>query len=149
MLGSVRERVINCVNKFIDEGGLIVDEDWNVALRDGRYVAGTWEDYKDGVVPPGDDRNKRCACPLGAVLIAQDPRGWKGGKDMDAAAVLGVSDRWVASFLAGFDGGSPLDPEDEKSDDERADLSAAFAFGEEMREKHIREDEDDDEEIVD
>lgn len=149
MLGSVRERVIDCVNKFIFEGGTIVADDWNVALRDDRYVARTLSDYKSGILEPGENGDKPCACPLGTVLITQDPRSWGHDKDRNAAAVLGVSPRWVEAFIAGFDGDSSVNCDDDDDDDERADLYAAFDFGEEMREKHIHEDEEDDEEIVD
>lgn len=140
---SVREKVTAAVADVVD-GGLIVADDWNVVVRGDRYVARTYADYRDGNVEPGENRDIPCACPLGAVLIAQDPRPSHGGKDKDAAAVLGVSERWVESFVAGFDAGSPLDPDADDDDNERAELSAAYAFGEEMREKHIDDDDDDD-----
>ena len=105
---SVRAKIEACVDKFIADGGVIVDEDWNVEFRGDRYVAGEYKEACDADPPEGDGEKPAC-CPLGAVLVAHDPRGWVMEKNADAAALLGVSENWVANFIGAFDGGDEGD----------------------------------------
>src|SRR5512142_1746799 len=75
----------------------------------------------------GDWGNKeaRCACALGCVLIAND-HGICDDSDQnefEAAHVLDVSQEWVQNFISGFDNELEANVTDEK----------AFELGKEIR----------------
>lgn len=134
-MASVRERITLCVEKFTSAGGLIVDEDWNVVRREGRYEPGPLEEVADADLENNKADTPAC-CPLGAVLCAADPREWQNDKDKDAANVLGVSEQWVEFFVAGFDGNDP--PSEIGVDEEDDDgLNDAYSMGQDFRERYI------------
>lgn len=129
---SVRAKIETCVEKFIASGGKIVDEDWNVEFHDDRYLAGEYKDASGVDVEEDDAEAKKPACcPLGAVLVAHDPRAWFEDKDKDAAALLGVTETWVSNFINAFDGGDEGGVEDF--------LEEAYDIGQYFREKYIDE----------
>lgn len=76
------------------------------------------------------DKNKRCACALGCVLVHNDrhlDNDLVEDNEQEVARTLGVSTVWVESFVVGFDDDSisHLDVYDQK----------AFELGKELREE--------------
>lgn len=74
------------------------------------------------------DKDKRCACALGCVLIHNDRHldsDLVEDNEQEAARTLGVSHVWVESFVSGFDDGdkSSLDTYD----------PTAYELGKELR----------------
>lgn len=69
---------------------------WGVWSRDGEWTTSDLGSHKD-----------RC-CPLGALLLAEQPRPASDDEEPDvcAALALGRSYGWVAAFIEGFDGES-------------------------------------------
>lgn len=98
MSAEIEKRITACVKKFVDGGGEIIEGSWNVKIPLGanRYEAES--------ANPGEDGPYE-VCPLGALLLAQDPRDWADEVNKDAASVLGVHPDWCWSFTSGFDGG--------------------------------------------
>lgn len=115
------------MEKFIASGGRITADDWNVNIDNNRYVAGEGEDTED------ENITFPVCCPLGAVLVAQDPRQWDGDNQTDAANVLGVTPGWVNSFVVGVDDGDTDSVLSHEYDDD------AYQLGREFRTKYVRD----------
>lgn len=129
MSNSPKEKIEACVEKFIAAGGHIIAEDWNVTLdvEKNKYLPGENENPDDETI------TYPACCPLGAVLVAQDPRQWTNDNQNDAAYVLGVTPNWVSSFVVGVDDGDV----DQLAENNYVD--EAYQLGREFRDKYVRD----------
>lgn len=73
---SIKEKIIASIIKAQKEGFTLVTEYWGSS-------------------------DKKCACAIGCVYVAEGDAISDDAKD--AAQLLGVSDRWIISFIDGFD----------------------------------------------
>lgn len=80
-----------------------------------------------------DQWEKKCCCPLGAVLIcAKTTRSSFPCPAVKEA--LGVDDGWIGGFLLAFDGTTR-----EEQDQLEGDVNSGFALGVQLRQEFLRE----------
>jgi hypothetical protein len=101
---EIKQQILDSI-KFVREekGFTLISEDWG-------------------------DPSHKCACAMGCVLIKGESKTALGSSDSAASAaeLLGVSEKWVDSFIEGFDDhGSP--PE--------SSIPAAWSLGREIAEE--------------
>jgi len=87
---DIKKKILNSIKYAREELGFtLVSEDWG-------------------------NLEHKCACALGCVLVQDDPKNADrlGSSTLAAASValiLDVSDKWVDSFMEGFDGNGNAD----------------------------------------
>ena len=124
---DIGAKIVACIEKFVASGGKIIQNDWNIGRVDNRFVAG-----EHGEVETLSDTPERPACcPLGAVLVAQDPSEWPPTNSESAARALGVDEYWVASFVAAID--------DDTLEYIASPNQDAFELGRKIREKYVED----------
>jgi hypothetical protein len=74
------------------------------------------------------DTTKMCTCAMGCVLLKNNPQDMviiesKGENVAEAAEILGVNEKWVSSFIDGFDGNGTANS---------SENPGAFALGEQV-----------------
>ena len=87
MQNQTKTRILQAVRWALDQGYRVSGGEWGVYQQ----VDGSWAPKTDA-----------CLCPLGALLLQEQPA--EGDPEIAAAAVLGVSTRWVFDFTLGVDG---------------------------------------------
>lgn len=103
MSDEIKARIDAAIEKAEARGITLEDGIWGVWVENGEWTTTDLGEHKD-----------RC-CPLGALLLAEQPQVDDDDviADVCAARVLGKDSRWVEAFIDGFDSEEPAEYRDE------------------------------------